>query len=538
MTISGNIVDVHKRKIFHGRLTIAAGKISHIEFLEGNGKHYIMPGFIDAHIHIESSMLTPSEFSRIACPHGTVATVSDPHEIANVMGVAGIDFMIENARLAALKIHFGAPSCVPATNFETAGASLDANAVRDLLSKPEIFFLSEMMNYPGVIQGDIEVQKKLSAAKSIGKPIDGHAPGLNGDLAQKYFASGITTDHECFTYQEAKEKALLGVKILIREGSAAQNYGALHALIDEFPGQIMFCTDDLHPDDLLKGHINKIVARAISDGHELFAVLRAACLHPILHYNLPVGTLRHGEPADFIIVDDLKHFNVLQTYIEGHLVADQGNSLETWRQCERLNHFICTPTVPSDFQLSAGLSQIMPCIQAIDRELVTNRLDLKIDRTAEGFVNIDVNIDQLMLAVINRYTNNPPALSLVTGFELKSGALASSVAHDSHNIIAVGADLQSLSKAVNLVIESKGGIAAVDDQNDLILPLPVAGIISDDSGDRVAKKYQKLDLFVKEILGSSLTAPFMTLSFMALLVIPKLKLSDQGLFDVEHFTLL
>ena len=535
MEISGNIVDVRGRKIYHGRLRIENGVIKEIEELPGEGQTYIMPGFIDAHIHIESSMLVPTEFSRLATPHGTVATISDPHEIANVLGMEGVEFMIENASAAALKIHFGAPSCVPATGFETAGARLGPDEVKDLLANPKIYYLAEMMNYPGVIQGQSDVKTKLEITKKLGLPIDGHAPGLLGSAAQKYFSAGITTDHECITYEEAKEKALMGVNILIREGSAAKNYAALHPLIDEFPRQVMFCSDDKHPDDLMEGHINQLVIRSLADGHAFFDVLYAACVHPIDHYKIPVGTLQIEDPADFIILEDLLDFRVLKTFIDGQVVAEEGVPVEKSVPTQTINNFNANVKNISQFEFEAdGWKDGLPIIQALDRQLITEQFKWK-PNIHDGFIVSDLAQDVLKMVVINRYLDCQPAVAFVRGFGLQKGAIASCVAHDSHNIIAVGISDEEVCQAVNLIIATKGGIAAVNGSQHHVLPLPVAGIMSDDEGEKVAEKYQVIDRFAKEALGSKLTSPYMTLSFMALLVIPKLKLSDKGLFDGEFF---
>lgn len=532
--VSGNIVDLHNQRIFHGEVEFSEGKIRSIQEVKGHSNRYILPGFVDAHVHIESSMLVPSEFARLAVRHGTVATVSDPHEIANVMGVSGVEFMIENGRQVPFKFNFGAPSCVPATTFETAGATLDAAAVAELLAKPEIRYLSEMMNYPGVIYRDDVVMAKLAAAKALGKPIDGHAPGVCGEEARKYFAEGISTDHECFTYEEGREKAQMGVKILIREGSAARNFEALIPLLDEFPDQIMFCSDDKHPDDLLLGHINALVARALAKGYDLFKVLRAACVHPVLHYGLPVGLLRVGDPADFIVTSDLKSFVVDQTWIDGVLVAENGQSCIAPVVCEAINHFRTAPKTADDFRIAAGGSN-MRVIRALDGELITEEFTAVVNNH-HGFAEADEEQDILKFAVVNRYQDVAPAVAFINGFGIRRGAIASCVGHDSHNILAVGSSNELISRAVNLIVREKGGISAVAaDGQEMVLPLPVAGIMSTADGEVMAHSYSAIDRFVKDKLGSTLRAPFMTLSFMALLVIPQLKLSDKGLFDGKAF---
>ncbi len=537
--IRAKLVDIRKRSIYPVEMTVANGQIERIEPIDLTpDAPFLLPGFVDAHIHIESSMLPPSEFARLALVHGTVATVSDPHEIANVLGVDGVHFMLDDARRVPLKFCFGAPSCVPATTFETAGAAIDAEAVKQLLAHDEIGYLSEMMNFPGVLMQDEEVMAKLAAAKAIGKPIDGHAPGLRGEDAKRYFAEGITTDHECFSYEEGREKALLGVKILIREGSAARNFEALWPLIQEFPSQIMFCSDDKHPDDLIQGHINQLVARAVAKGCDLFDVLYAACIHPVEHYKLSVGTLQIGDPADFVLVSDLENFQVRETWIDGDCVAKEGRSLLKRLPVACPNQCSAQAKTPNQFEvpISADVSNIQ-VIEVFDGEIVTGnkQMSAKVD---SGLLQADVDRDLLKITVVNRYTADaPPAVGFVFGTGLKKGALASSVAHDSHNIVAVGVDDESLCRAVNAVIESGGGISAVDDKNEVhVLPLPIAGLMSDQDGYELAGSYTKIDRWVKDELRCPLRAPFMTLSFLALPVIPSLKMTDLGLFDVEQFS--
>ncbi|HHS95218.1 MAG TPA: adenine deaminase, partial [Phaeodactylibacter sp.] len=534
MKIKGNIVDLHNRSIYYGCVEVSDGKIVKISKEQGHSLNYILPGFVDAHVHVESSMLIPSEFARLAVVHGTVATISDPHEIANVMGTDGVHYMINNGKEVPFKFNFGAPSCVPATSFETAGAVISVEDVKALLEKEEIKYLTEMMNYPGVLFEDEEVMAKLAAAKAVGKVIDGHAPGLRGDKAKKYIAAGISTDHECFSYEEALEKLELGLAyILIREGSAAKNFDALIDLLPKYPERIMFCSDDKHPDDLILGHINQLAARARAKGCELFDVLRAACLHPVLHYGLDVGLLREGDPADFIIVDDLRSFKVKATYINGQLVAKKGSSLIPSVAANTINNFRASLKSVQDFALSP-LSEKIKVIRAIDGELITESFAAKA-LVQNGNTVSDTGRDILKMCVVNRYEDVAPAIAFIQGFGLESGAIASCVAHDSHNIIAVGTDDESLCRAVNLIIENKGGVSAVGREKDLVLPLPVAGIMTTEDGYEVAKKYARIDAFVKKHLHSPLRAPFMTLSFMALLVIPQLKLSDKGLFDGNTF---
>ncbi|MBP6977424.1 MAG: adenine deaminase [Bacteroidales bacterium] len=535
--LEGWIVDVVRKRIFQGRIYVVGGKIEKVLETPVSTRHYILPGFIDAHIHIESSMLIPSEFARLAVPHGTVATVSDPHEIANVLGVEGVKFMIRNGKKTPFKFFFGAPSCVPATGFETAGAFLGLEETEELLKLDDIHFLSEMMNYPGVLTADPVVMAKLDLAKKYNKPIDGHAPGLRGMDALKYIRAGISTDHECFSLEEAQEKARNGMHILIREGSAAKNFDTLIPLLNDYPDQVMFCSDDRHPNDLISGHINEQVKRALGRGYDLFAVLRCCTWNPIRHYRLPVGLLQHGDPADMIIVSDLENLEVMATYINGEKVAEMGQTFIQSVPEAPPNLFNALPVTSHDLMVAAEGTRIR-VLDALDGQLITETsvADAKIIGSA---IVADPGRDLLKLVVMNRYRPSPPAVGFVRNFGLKRGAIASTVAHDSHNIIAVGTNDDDLSDAINLLVETRGGVSLSDGSVKHILPLPVAGIMSNGDGYETATGYDMLDKQAKQ-LGSTLQAPYMTLSFMALLVIPQLKLSDQGLFDGStfHFTQL
>jgi adenine deaminase len=535
---TGNTVNLFDFTISYGTILVENERILEIEYLgnEQTGQHYFMPGFVDAHVHIESSMLTPSNFARMAVVHGTVGTVSDPHEIANVLGIAGVEFMLEDAKKVPFKFCFGAPSCVPATIFETAGASISSQEIFELLSKKEIGYLAEMMNYPGVLFDDEEVMEKIKIAKAINKPIDGHAPGLRGASLMKYVSAGISTDHECFTEDEAAEKLKLGMKILIREGSAAKNFEALSSLIDQNYEKMMFCSDDKHPDSLVLGHINELVKRAIAKGNDVFKVLSMACLNPVLHYRMNIGLLREGDFADFIEVSDLENFEVLATYLNGQKVAENGRTLIENVIPVIVNQFDCEPKTASDFKIISD-ENLINVIEVIDGQLITNNAEMLSKQFGSEHI-VDLERDILKIAVINRYHEAPIAKAFVKNFGLKQGAIASSVAHDSHNIIVVGVDDESMAEAVNLIIQSKGGISAVSLTQRGILPLPIAGIISDKDGYEVAKDYSQIDAFAKDALGCKLISPFMSLSFMALLVIPALKLSDKGLFDGEKFEFL
>jgi adenine deaminase len=539
-TLSGQYVDIMGRQIFPATLTIRNGKIENIVACETAPSQYILPGFIDSHVHIESSMLIPSAFARLAVVHGTIGTISDPHEIANVCGVQGVHYMINNGKKVPFHFFFGAPSCVPATVFETAGAEINSDQVAELLSNKDIYYLSEMMNFPGVLNKDGEVMKKIAAAHKAGKPVDGHAPGLMGDAAKQYIHAGISTDHECFTIEEAVDKLSHGMKILIREGSAAKNFEALYELLDDHPHMMMLCSDDKHPDSLLDGHINALCARAVAKGIDVFNVLRAACINPVIHYKLPTGQGLVGDPANIIVVEDLVSFNVKQTYINGSLVAENGNSLIPVIQEEAINLFDAAYISEIDLQIDTtqypkNEQGAIAVIEAIDGQLITNCLWEQPNVLGNQLISNTEN-DVLKVVVYNRYFQATPKIAFIKNFGFTEGAIASTVAHDSHNIIAVGVDDESIMKAINLVIAQKGGISCVKGAVHKILALPVAGLMSAEDPYIVAQAYTEIDLMAKS-LGSKLGAPFMTLSFMALLVIPHLKLSDKGLFDGDQFKL-
>ena len=532
MIIQGNIVDIENKVIFKGEIEVDKGKIIAIKKANHSINTFILPGFVDAHIHIESSMLVPSEFAKIAVKHGTVSTVSDPHEIANVLGVQGVEFMIENGKKVPLKFNFGAPSCVPATSFESAGAIINTKDIKLMMENSDIKYLAEMMNYPGVLFDDKEVLEKIQHAKSNNKPIDGHAPGLRGEDVAKSISAGISTDHECLTYAEALEKMQKWTKVIIREGSAAKNFEALIDLLPEHFENMMFCSDDKHPDDLLLGHINKLCKRAVARGLDVYKVLQVACVNPVKHYSLDVGLLKKGDDADFIIVDNLQEFNVLETYINGELVAKNGNSFVKSVDFEVPNNFKTDKKKITDFEFYSASEKIR-VIEAIDGELVTNEIEAS-SLIVDGNLVSNTTTDILKITVVNRYKNAAPSIAFIKNFGLKEGAIASSVGHDSHNIIAVGVSDEEICRAVNLIIENKGGVCAVNSTTEKIVALPVAGIMSDKSAEEIGKSYAALDKLAKE-MGSQLRAPYMSLSFMALLVIPSLKLSDKGLFDGTSF---
>ncbi len=538
-TIQGQYVDILNKRIYPATIKVEQGIIVSITETNEAPDHYIMPGFIDSHVHIESSMLVPSSFARLAVVHGTIGTVSDPHEIANVCGLEGVQYMIDNGKKVPFHFFFGAPSCVPATQFETAGASIDSVATAKLLASPDIYYLSEMMNFPGVLHQDPEVMQKIKAAHQIGKPVDGHAPGLMGDLAKQYIEAGISTDHECFTIEEAVDKLSFGMHILIREGSAAKNFEALYELIDDHPKKIMLCSDDKHPDSLLEGHINQLCARAVAKGIDVFNVLRAACINPVLHYKLPTGFVRVNDPANLILVKDLKDFKVIETYIDGLLVAKDGNSLIEPVQASAINQFNANPITLEDLALPANeypsKDGLVPVIHAIDGQLITNLVWAK-PKIKHDEIVADIEKDVLKVVVYNRYFESKPKIGLIQSFGFNSGAIASTVAHDSHNIIAVGADDESLLNAINLVIQEQGGVSCVNGNEAKVIGLPVAGLMSTADPYQVANDYIHIDKMAKS-LGTQLQSPFMTLSFMALLVIPHIKMSDLGLFDGDQFKL-
>ena len=537
--IKGQYIDIVGKRIFPAAISVQEGVISAIQEIPAAPQNFILPGFIDSHVHIESSMLIPSAFARLAVIHGTIGTISDPHEIANVCGVEGVHYMINNGKKVPFHFFFGAPSCVPATTFETAGASINGEEVATLLDNKDIYYLSEMMNFPGVLFKDEEVMKKIKAAHAVGKPVDGHAPGLMGEDAQKYIEAGISTDHECFTIEEAVDKLSFGMKILIREGSAAKNFEALYELIDDHPNSVMLCSDDKHPDSLVLGHINQLCARAVAKGLNVFNVLKAACINPVVHYQLPTGMARVNDPANFIVIEDLTHFKVAQTYINGQLVAEKGQSLIQPIDEKIINQFNTTLIKVEDIQVDLGVyptkENKIAVIEAIDGQLITNYL-WEDPTITDGKIISDTNKDILKIVVYNRYHPAAPKMAFIRNFGFKHGAIASTVAHDSHNIIAVGVNDQEIVQAINAVILEKGGISCVKEQELKVLGLPVAGLMSKDDPYMVAEAYSTIDAMAKS-LGSNLGAPFMTLSFMALLVIPHLKLSDKGLFDGDRFKL-
>lgn len=532
-SIEGKIVDIINKEIFEGSIHFDNGIITHIERHPVTTQQYIIPGFVDAHVHIESSMLVPSEFARLAVCHGTVGTISDPHEIGNVLGKEGVIYMIENGNQTPFKFYFGAPSCVPATAFETAGATITVEDIKDLFQYPNVNYLAEMMNFPGVLHRDPEVMEKITLAHRLGKVVDGHAPGLMGEDAKNYIEAGISTDHECFTKPEALDKLKYGMKIIIREGSAAKNFEALYTLIDEYPEQVMLCSDDKHPNDLAVGHINLLAARAVAKGCNVFNVLRAASKNPIEHYGMEIGLLQKGDPADFCTVKDLTHFEAIATYIDGELVAENGVSNIEKVAAPIINNFNCDQIDQKRLVVCANDGADVNVISVEDGQLITEKETVYL-KSDNGALVPDIDQDILKVVVVNRYENAPPAVAFIKNFGLKEGAIASCVAHDSHNIIAVGTNDNDLANAINLVINEKGGISLSHGAEKHVVGLPIAGIMTDQDGYEIGREYEILDNRAKA-LGAILSAPYMTLSFCALLVIPKLKLSDKGLFDGEKF---
>ena len=535
LTLRHQVVDLHARTVRPCEVRVRDGRIESIEPCSGPvDPGFLMPGFVDAHVHVESSMMPPSEFARVVVTHGTVATVSDPHEIANVLGEAGVEFMLRDGARRNFHFHFGCPSCVPATGFETAGATLDAKAVARMLADPRIGYLSEMMNWPGVLHGDAEVMAKIAAAKAAGKPIDGHAPQLVGEQAKAYAAAGITTDHECVSLDEARGKAALGMQVLIREGSAARNFEALWPLLKEKPAQCMFCTDDAHPDVLKHGHINRLVARAVANGVDAFDAMRAACVNPVRHYGLRCGLLRPGDSADMALVHDLRDFRVHRTWIRGECVAQDGRSNWQHLEIEAPNAFREARFTADDFMIASKAAHArVRVITPQDGELVTGEAQATL-QVVNGVVEPDAAQDVLLIVVVNRYSEAPPAVAFIRGFGIGQGAIASSVAHDCHNVVAVGGSRQAIAEVVNAVFERRGGVAVRDAEGVHIRGLTIAGLMSVRPFEIVADAYETMSARVRA-MGSPLQAPFMTLSFMALLVIPALKLGDRGLFDGRAF---
>lgn len=527
-TVAGVVFDPIKRESFGATLRIQNGKIAKIE-KDSNIKHpAILPGFVDSHVHIESSMLTPSNFAKAAVKHGTVAVVTDPHEIANVAGVKGVEFMINDAKGSDFKFYFGAPSCVPASPFDECFEPFTPEIIEGLMKRDDIHFLAEMMNFPGVIYKSESVMQIIGKAHSANKPVDGHVPGLSGDALKSYVSAGITTDHECFTLEEALEKIKLGMKILIRDGSAAKNFGSLHPLIKEHSKHLMFCTDDCHPDELLHGHINLKVRQSLALGYDVFDVLQVSSVNPVNHYKLNVGLLQEGDSADLLVVDNLQNLNIQSTFINGVDVFNINESVT--KSYSALNYVFPHSFNPSNLH-SKAISNKVKAIEVINDELITN--SVVVNNEAET-LSCNLKEDVLKIAVLSRYKENELSVGLIKGFGMKKGAIAASIAHDSHHIISVGCDNASIEKCLEFIIKNRGGVCYFDGEQLHGLPLPVYGLMTDFSAEVAAAAYEKINSKVIAD-GCKLKAPFMTMSFMSLSVIPHLKITPAGLFDVDKF---
>ena len=563
MSFTAFILDVVTDSIYPARIAIEDGIFKQVTPVTINEETSVdvpgimLPGFIDSHIHIESSMITPAQFAKIAVRHGTTSVVCDPHEIANVLGIDGIEAMIENAKKVPFNFYFAAPSCVPATPFETSGATLDSSAIEYLLKKDEVVALAEMMNFPGVISGDEEVLRKLELARKYEKPIDGHAPLLSGKDLDKYLEQGISTDHECTNVVEAIEKKIKGMRIMVRDGSSAKNMEGLFnmdegkkmvenserfSLIyrDVFEKKLFspvfdfIVSDDKHPDELVKGHLNLSIKKAISLGIDPFKAISMVTINPAYHYALDAGIIVEGARADFIVVDSLHDLNVLKTYVGGECVFDGKNVLFDAPEMKSHNSINASKKTAADFDMHYGGDECeVNVIECFDGNLLTRKATASLS-VEDGIVQSDTSQDVLKIAVVERYGGNTVANAFIKGFGLKKGAMASSVAHDSHNIIVVGCDSEAMARAVNRVIDDGGGISVVCDDFTDSLPLPIAGLMSNEDAFDVAGKWG--ELYEKTVdWGCTLKFPFMTMAFMALLVLPSIKISDKGLFDGDSF---
>ena len=542
--ISGNLVDVLNEKITNSIILIENGLITSITQTDGKSDNYIIPPFVDSHIHFESSMLTPSEFARTAAIHGTIGIVADPHEIANVAGMAGIRYFIEDAKKVPLKIFFGAPSCVPATDFESSGARITAKEIEELFKVDKLHFLGELMNFPGVLSKDNIVLDKINIAKKYGKVIDGHCPKLTEFNLINYIDAGISTDHETTTLSEAIEKILNGMKIQIRSGSAAKDFNQLYSLIDDYTDKLMFCSDDLEPADLKKGHINLLVKKAIAKGIDIIKVLKVASINPIMHYNLNIGMLRVGDPADFLVIDNFTDFNIIQTHCDGKLIAENGKTKLEYQKPEIINNFNTNKITPNDIEIklpqnNENKESVLTNVIGITNSRIITKLEQHLLPVENATILPDLSQDIIKLVVHNRYKpRRKLAKAFVKGMQLQNIAIASSVAHDSHNIIAAGVNDNLICNAINIIVEAQGGIAVALNDETKILKLNIAGLMSDLNIEEVAKLKNELEDIVHTKGGCKLDAPFMTLSFLALLVIPEIKLSDKGLFNVSNFSFI
>lgn len=532
--ICGNIYDHQFGYFRKGSITFSE-KIISIYFDENVvGDNFILPGLIDSHVHIESSMMSPVNYANEALRHGVVAAIADPHEIANVCGLSGVEYMVKSASLSPMKIFFGAPSCVPATSFETSGSTLSSNEISILFKNNTCWHLSEVMNFPGVIAHEKDVLDKIQIARDFNKIIDGHAPGLQADLLKEYVSFGISTDHECTSIEESKEKIELGMKILLRRSSASNDFLNLMDLISSNEDDVMLCTDDCHPDDLQNGYIDEMIKDALQRDFPLKKLLKAATFNPVFHYNLPVGILNIGSFADFIVVDCLENFTVLETYINGECVYNGNTVISIDEKILPVNNFFSNKLTLNDLKVLNDKHSLLNVIEIIPNSLLTNKLILPIDVTQQ-YIFSDIDNDILKIVVLNRYTKDKPSIGFIKGFGIRKGAFGSTVAHDSHNIIVVGTDDFSILSVINALQQSLGGLAFFNGNTINLLPLPVGGLMSNESCDIVSAQYKLLTDEVKSV-GCTLKSPFMTLAFMSLLVIPKLKIGDRGLFDVDSFS--
>ncbi len=530
MIIKGNILNIYTDEIYPGEIEIEKGVIQSIREVSSFFNEIIVPGFIDSHIHIESSKLTPSRFAEIALKHGTTSVVADPHEIANVMGLEGIEYMLNDARNSPLKFNFAAPSCVPTTEYETAGATIDSNVIDDLLRKDEFVSLGEVMDYNGVIEGKEDLIAKIESAKKHKKPIDGHAPLVTGEDLQKYVKYGIDTDHECTSKREAAEKRRMGVKIMIREGSESHMLEELlHSDAD------FIVSDDICAEDLIDGHIDKLLRKAVSLGMDAFEALKLVTINPAKHYNLNVGSITPGKQADLVFIDNLEDFNVKRVIVDGNTIYKKQKLLYRANPMPVKTTLKITPKTAEDFDVKAQdenhKSATVNVINVEDNTIISSHdtAKLSIDRNT---VIPSVFEDILKISVIERYGGNTIANGFVHGFNIKNGAIASSVSHDSHNIIAVGTNSQYIAEATNKIIENKGGLVAMSNKEMIDLPLPIAGLMSDKSANVVSKVSSSLNELVSS-MGCTLSSPYTTLSFLALPVVPSIKITNKGLFDVD-----
>ena len=525
--ISGRIVDVVGRKVFKGVISFEDGVIRDIRESDSVDDCFLMPGLVDAHVHVESSLLPPAEFARVAMRQGALAAVADPHEIANVMGVAGVEYMVAEAKSSPFRFLFAAPSCVPATDFETSGARIDTAEIEQMFSSELVGLLGEMMNFPGVVNGDLAVLAKIDAAKRYSKPIDGHAPGLSGDMLARYVGAGIGTDHECVSIVEAIEKIRLGMKVLIRQGSAANNLDELAPLIGMYPDKVMLCTDDMHAEEILNGYLRSSLKYLVEKCYDIFDILRSCTLIPVGYYGLDLGLLQVGDSADFIKVDNLCDFNVQSVFVRGFEIG-----IGEMEKPVVLNNFKAESIVVADLRVKRKGDSIR-VIGVINGELLTKQYVYKL-KGDDKFVESNADDDVLKIVVVCRYDRKQLFVGFVKGFGIKKGAVATSISHDSHNIIAVGVSDDDLLSAINAIIDAKGGICFSRKGEVDLLPLPIAGLMSDKSAEYVAEKYASIEKLIKAN-GSRLSSPLMNLSFLALLVIPDLKINERGLFDFKTF---